>query len=345
MAHALPCWLLITALAVPSDATHPAPASEASPATDGQPPSARAPAALDDLRRLAAGESWDELYLSTAPLQPERYPAAERSEVARLLLLGANAPGVDQVLALSLAEVSLRFDPSDAALARAAALALALGDQGAAIEYLDRALLRRPEDDRLKLQRAHLARAQRDWTTAERLYAAIGAQSPEHASARQALEQLAIERAADEARAVEAARRDLLRRRVEAEAMAAALPVSGFEVCRAHTVAACEAIATCRKLTVNCSLLIDACPPDRADSGLPRAELAACAEALSKVECDAREAAIARLANSTCRGLGLRTERRLLPEGAEEDAGERRGRQAVPSGGLQRLLEQAGHGL
>ena len=342
--------LLLMSAALPALAASPSPAltPPVEPRPGSQVTSARAIASVGDLRRLAANGSWDELYLSTASVQPERYPVAERVEVAKLLLLGANAPGLDQVLALSLAEIALRFEESDAALDRAAALALALGDQGAATQYLDQALARRPNDDRLKLQRAHLARAQRDWAMAGHLYAGISAASPEHASAQQALAQLAIDRADDEARAVEGARRDLLRRRVEVEAMAAALPVSHFELCRAHTIAACEAMAACKKLAVNCALLIDSCPSARTDSGLPRAELAACSETLSKIGCEAREAALAELSGNLCRGLNLRTEKRLLPEGTDgEDAAvdERAGPRTAPSGDFKRLLEQIEQGI
>ncbi len=335
MARSRLAWIPAAALL----AAAPAQATDAS-ASAGQQIAAPADA-LGAVRRSAASGSWEEFYLALATADPARCAPSARAEIARLSLSGASAPGVDRVLALALAEISLRFEQSAAALSRAAELALDLGEQGAARQYLDMALAHLPGDDRLRLLRAHLARAERDWATAERLYASIGAASPERAAAQQALDQIASAQAEEEAQAIEAARRDLLRRRAEAEQMAAALPVSDFELCRAHTIAACEAIATCRQLAVNCALLIDSCPASRTDSGLPRAQLPACAEVLSKIDCASREAAIARLSSGTCRGLGLRTERRLLPEGAEDRAADRRAPPgAVPSGDVRRLLEQ-----
>ena len=360
MAHLIPSLLIGAALAqAPTPAptpvttapatTNATPATLAppSPAADKPAPSAPSGDDLANWRQLAAQNAWDDLYLATAAANPERYPTNARAEAAKLLLKGAAAAETDRVIALSLAETALRFEENDEALTLAATHALALGDQATASQHLERALARRPDDARLKLLRAHLARAQRDWTTAERLYSEITAQSPEHAEAQAALQSLATDRAADENRAAEGARRDLLRRRVEAEAMVAAMPVSEFDLCRTHTVAACEAIASCKQISANCSLLVDTCPASRLDSGMPRQRLNACAEALAKIDCATRQQALATLTGDTCRGLKLRSDKRLLPEGSDS-ADDQKDSLSGPGhngGDLRRILQEAARGI
>lgn len=356
MAHLLPTLILGAALTqaatiAPTPATPAAPLANAptetpaptSPAADKPAPAAPSNDDLANWRQLAAQGAWDDLYLATAAASPERHSATARAEISALLLKGAAASESDRVIALSLAETALRFEESAEALTLAATHALALGDQATASQHLERALARRPDDARIKLLRAHLARAQRDWTTAERLYSEISAQSPEHAEAQAALQSLATDRAADEERAAEGARRDLLRRRVEAEAMVAAMPVSEFDLCRTHTVAACEAIAACKQISANCSLLVDTCPASRLDSGMPRDRLNACAEALAKIDCATRQQALATLTGDTCRGLKLRSDKRLLPEGADSaDAPKDSLSGAGHHGGdLRRILQEA----
>ncbi|MDR0966913.1 MAG: hypothetical protein LBM75_10540 [Myxococcales bacterium] len=339
MARALVLSFLLTAAPTP-----PPPTPPSTPVIEAVATPAAPLARLEDLRALAANKSWDELYLSVAAADPARFDSAVRGELARLLLTGAHADDLDRILALSLAERSLQFEESDAGLLRASDLALAIGDQPSAIRSLERAMARRPTDDRLRLRRAQIARAQRDWDKAEALYSAVAAASDSFAAAQQGLTQLKAEREQDEAMGAEAAQRDLMRRRERAEKMIEALPVTNFELCRAHTIAACEAIATCKKLTANCSLLLDSCPDSRAESGLARKELPICANTLATIECDAREMVIGRLSGNVCRGLSLRTERRLLPEDSQKTpvTDDSKGEKGQTQGEIQRLIQQVG---
>lgn len=300
---------------------------------------------IEQAHQFVADKAWDELYLATAAAIPARFDSKTRGAFAQLLLVGANAEGVDHVLALALAEKSLQFEEKDEGLLRASDLALTIGDQPAALQYLEKAMARRPTDDRLRMRRAGIACLQRDWVMAERLYTAITKASPEYASAQQALERFQSERAKDESMAIEGAQRDLERRRERAEKMAEDLPVTDFEICRAHTLAACESLATCKKLTANCSVLLDSCPDSRTESGLPRKELSVCADTLMTIECEARESVIGRLSNNVCRGLNLRTEHNLLPEDSVRTPEPQKGK--APGGSqvnLQRFIQQVDNG-
>ena len=157
----------------------------------------------------------------------------------------------------------------------------------------------------------------RDWETAQTLYASIPASSPLAAQAKAGLAEVEkARRANDDDEAVERAHRDLLKRMAATDAMIDAMPVSRFDLCRAHTLAACEALAACKKTEPNCAYLLNDCPMSEEPVSLKRTQLGECAEILSTLPCEGKEREIAKLASSVCKGIQLRTSRQLLPEGA-----------------------------
>lgn len=267
-----------------------------------------------ELKSLAAARAADDFYLKSSGISPDALDAASRKELAALTLAVAQAPETDRVIAFELAERALRLEESLPALLLSADLAAVLGESSAAAAHLDRAQALAPQDESVTLRRAALALHLRDWDTAEKLYGSIPASSPLSDQAKAGLENVKQSRQASDAEAVERAHRDLLRRMAAADAMIDSMPVSRFDLCRAHTLAACEAVAACKKTEVNCAFLLDSCPMSDEPVALERPRLGDCAAALSAVPCEDKEKAVSRLSAGVCNGLELRTSRNLLPE-------------------------------
>ena len=261
----------------------------------------------------------DELYMTASALAPKSksLSASDRAAIGRVLLSQARSHASDAALSFGLSELSLRFAEGVEAHSQAAVAALALGELSIAYQHLDSAQKNAPTDDALKLKRAQVAAAAHDWEGAAKAYKSIPAKSPRYAEAQAGLTELAAEeKRADEA-AAERAHRDLLRRVEAADDMIDAMPVSEFDLCRAHTLATCEAILACRKVQANCTFLLESCPHSTRPVEMKRPELARCAAALSALTCDKLEAAIPKVSQDVCRGLLMRTTKALVPEEGE----------------------------
>lgn len=272
---------------------------------------------LQKMKALAAKGDVDGLYIESASVKPESLHGADRESAAAILLDAAEMHSSDAAMALGLAEIALKFSKNKRGYVTAAEMAAALGDLSLAGTYFDEALKISPEDDALKIKRAAAAAVARDWNTAESVYRSVPESSSFHQAAEAGLKQLADDMAAAERESVERAHRDLLRRVAEADSMIDAMPVSEFDYCRAHTLAACEAVTACRKIHVNCTFLLESCPQSSRTVDIPRTELSKCADALAAVPCDKLEPSIPRYSSEICRGLLLRTTRALVPEEGE----------------------------
>ena len=352
----LPFLLASPTKAAPPD--EPAPAAASAPAAPASSPvvvTQSAPngkADMASLRSLAAAHAADDFYLQSSGIAPDSLDAAVRKELAALTLSVAQAPETDRVIAFELAERSVRLHETLPALLLAADLAAVLGESSVAASRLERAQALAPKDESVTLRRAALAVHLRDFENAEKLYASIPASSPLAEQAKAGLENVAKSRQANDDEAVERAHRDLLRRMAATDAMIDSMPVSQFDLCRAHTLAACEAVAACKKAEVNCSFLLDSCPMSDELVALARPRLGDCAASLSVIPCEEKEKGVQRLASDVCKGLQLRTSRNLLPEestSAPKSDQEKKGPPSLDGVGLNpqdvdRVIRQLGGG-
>lgn len=309
-----------------------------SPSASGQGQVAAKPT-VQELKALVEKKDVDEAYLRGSLLRPADVPASQRREVADVFLAAARIQGADPVLAFGLVEKSVAFGESFDALVLASDLALILGETGLAGEYLDKAQGRVPKGkrdaaDELAIRRGAIALVARDWETAEKAYGSVPGKSPLHGRAAEGLALVKSSREKADREAEEAAHNDLLKRMAKTNDMIDAMPVSEFDLCRAHTLAACESIRACRKVEVNCAFLLDSCPASTRTMDIPRPKLGDCAAALDAVPCDKKEDAVLRLTGSVCRGLGLRTSKELVPtEAGTPDSGKEKDGKSVQTAG------------
>ncbi len=138
---------------------------------------------------LAASQSWDELYLAFAATKPDGFQAKDRKAIAAALLQGALAlePG-DAVLAASLAEKSVAFEPSPLAYRCSARMAAASDQKAAAEELLRAATARFPKDSALALDLGQFLLEDENPAGAIAALLPIPKRAPEHAKAQVLLE-------------------------------------------------------------------------------------------------------------------------------------------------------------
>lgn len=102
---------------------------------------------------LAAKSQWDELYLAFAPVKPSVFSDLDRASIASVLQKGCVAlERNDAVLAMSLAETSIKFAERPDAVICLASAATRCGSRFTAIEALQHALLIAPNHPDLNLE-------------------------------------------------------------------------------------------------------------------------------------------------------------------------------------------------
>ncbi|MCA3015010.1 MAG: hypothetical protein INH41_21700 [Myxococcaceae bacterium] len=112
---------------------------------------------------LAASASWEDLYLAFAAASPRAFAPRDRGRVGRALAQGCDAlVAADAVMAFSLGEKAVAFDPQPAAIGCAAKAAIATDQRSAADELLRGGLRRHPRDATLAVALGALLVEERD---------------------------------------------------------------------------------------------------------------------------------------------------------------------------------------
>lgn len=121
------------------------------------------PAPAAKAKSLASAADWDALYLAFASGDPKAYSRADRRAIGAALEAGAKAmTSKDAVMATSLAERAVAFDPRPDLLLAAAALEEQVQQDGQAAKFLDRAVELAPRSGPAHLARAELALEEND---------------------------------------------------------------------------------------------------------------------------------------------------------------------------------------
>ncbi len=161
---------------------------------------------------LAASQSYDELYLAFAAVKPDGYAPKDKQAIAEALLKGALAlEPSDAVLAASLAEKSVAFNPSALGYRCAARMAMVTDQKGAAEELLKAGGKKFPQDSALAYELGRFLLEDEDVEGALAALSRIKKGAPELADA-----QALIERAKAQRVERDAARREA--RRIETRA-------------------------------------------------------------------------------------------------------------------------------
>lgn len=111
-----------------------------------------APTSAARAQELASKKAWEELYLAFSAVEPSKVPFKEKKAIAAQLHKGCEALGdTDAVMAYSLGERSVAFDPSPEGILCLARAAVKSEQRGAAEEALIRGLRRHPKNAALAL--------------------------------------------------------------------------------------------------------------------------------------------------------------------------------------------------
>jgi len=107
---------------------------------------AAAPASANEAKVLAKAKNWDELYLAFSAADPSKFPAEERRAIGQALNKGCEAlQKKDAVMAYSLGDKAVAFEPAADALLCLAHAGRATQQRGAAEQALRQGLSQHPE--------------------------------------------------------------------------------------------------------------------------------------------------------------------------------------------------------
>lgn len=138
---------------------------------------------------LAGKKDWAELYLAFVSTKPDTYPAEARQDIAKALLAGCSALlRTDPVLASSLAETSVRFQPSAEASLCQAQGAKRSNQLGFALSTLQDAHDLYPDDPGITLALGEALLHDREHRLALDILSGIPPSAPEHRRARPSIQ-------------------------------------------------------------------------------------------------------------------------------------------------------------